>query len=106
MAKRVIYGPRSRRGSGAPKVAKRRRKYTGVTQYFHNFEHDPAGRNHCKSAGKHPYTIVHVKGKHVISHPVAIGHGKAGKPQAFVFPVKIGKGYDLASGKKTTLKKV
>ncbi|KKK46946.1 hypothetical protein LCGC14_3160160 [marine sediment metagenome] len=45
----------------------RMRKYTGVMQFFHNFEHDSEGLNHCHSAGDFPYTIKHKNGKHVIS---------------------------------------
>lgn len=79
---------------------KRPRKYTGVMQYFHNFEHDPTGRNHCKSSGNYPYTIEHFKGKHKISNNVAIGHGRGGKPQKFLFTKKLGNGYDMSSGIK------
>ena len=76
------------------------RKYTGVLQYFHNYEHDPLGRNHCHSSGKYPYTIKHYNGKHVISNPIARGHGKGGKPQLFRFTRRLGNGYDMSSGVK------
>ncbi|KKK76481.1 hypothetical protein LCGC14_2863210 [marine sediment metagenome] len=79
---------------------KRPRRYTGVLQYFHNFEHDPTGRNHCKSNGNFPYTIEHVDGKHKISARVAIGHGKGGKSQKFKFTRRLGNGWDMASGEK------
>ncbi len=79
---------------------KRRRKYTGVMQYFHNFEHDPKGLNHCHSDGNYPYTIEHNGGKHIISASIAIGHGKGGKPQCFQFTKHESGGYDMASGIK------
>lgn len=77
----------------------------GVLQYFHNYEHDPQGRTHCKSNGNHPYTIEHLNGKHIISKSIAIGHGRGGKPQAFRFTERLGGGYDMSSGVKVTLKK-
>lgn len=76
------------------------RKYTGVLQYFHNFEHDPLGRNHCDSEGKYPYSIEHVNGKHKISRAYAKGHGRGCKPQWFHFTEKLGAGYNMASGVK------
>lgn len=82
---------------------KRQRKYTGVLQYFHNYEHDPNGRTHCKSDGNYPYTIKHSNGKHIISSPVAIGHGRGGKRQAFRFTKRVGGGYDMNSGVRVTL---
>ncbi|KKM93517.1 hypothetical protein LCGC14_1207600 [marine sediment metagenome] len=81
-------------------MKKRKRKYTGTLQFFHNFEHDPEGRTHCKSGGKHPYKIKHLNGKHVISHPVVMGHGVGCKPQWFKFKRKLGGGFDMASGVK------
>ena len=77
------------------------RKYNGnVAEFFHNFEHDPKGLNHCHSAGNHPYTIQHLDGKHVISNRIACGHGRARKPQWFKFTRRLGNGWDLASGMK------
>lgn len=76
------------------------RKYTGILQFFHNFEHNAKGRNHCKSAGKYPYNIHHAKGKHVISRSLARGHGRGGKPQWFKFTGRVAGGYDMASGKR------
>lgn len=76
------------------------RKYTGVLQFFHNFEHDPEGLNHCHSEGDHPYSIKHKDGKHVISHSVVRGHGRGGEPQWFRFILKVDDGYDMASGKR------
>ncbi|KKL86536.1 hypothetical protein LCGC14_1943770 [marine sediment metagenome] len=76
------------------------RKYTGTLQYFHNYEHDPEGHKHCKSAGKHPYRIRHSKGKHIISHTIAVGHGKGRKPQWFRFKKRLDGGFDMASGVK------
>ena len=76
------------------------RKYTGVLQYFHNFEHDSNGRNHCRSDGKYPYTIRHHNGKHIISSRIARGHGRGGKVQWFRFTRRLGGGYDMASGVK------
>lgn len=76
------------------------KKYTGTLQYFHNYEHDKNGRNHCSSNGDHPYTIRHYKGKHVISGSIVRGHGRGGKPQWFSFKKRLGGGYDMASGVK------
>ena len=76
------------------------RKYTGVLQFFHNFEHDPEGLNHCQSDGDHPYTIKHKNGKHIISHPVVRGHGRGRKPQWFEFTVRLGDGDDMASARR------
>jgi len=83
-----------------PQVRKSPRKYTGILQFFHNFEHDPKGRTHCHSKGNFPYTIEHMNRKHKISSKTAIGHGRGGKPQKFIFTRKLGDGYDMASGKK------
>lgn len=79
---------------------KSQRTYKKVRDYFHNYEHDPQGRTHCKSKGKHAYSIIHDKGKHVISSRVATGHGRGGKPQKFIFTRMLKKGWDLASGRK------
>lgn len=76
------------------------RKYTGVCQFFHNFEHSKEGRAHCKSNGNYPYTIKHYKGKHIISAKMAKGHGRGCKPQWFLFTRRLGGGYDMASGVK------
>lgn len=76
------------------------RKYTGVLQYFHNFEHDPTGRNHCQSSGNYPYTIRHSNGKHIISNSIARGHGRGRKPQWFKFTRRLDNGYDMSSGIK------
>ena len=76
------------------------RKYTGVLQYFHNFEHDPTGRSHCHSNGNYPYTIRHYNGKHIISSRIVRGHGRGGKPQWFRFTRRLGGGYDMTSGVK------
>jgi len=88
--------------NGMANTFRRRRKYTGVSQYFHNYEHDPTGRNHCKSSGQHPYTIKHVNGRHVISNAIATGHGLGGKPQVFKFTKRVPGGYDMTSGKKVS----
>ena len=77
-----------------------RRKYVGPLQFFHNFEHDPEGRKHCTGPRSHPYRIVHVDGKHVITHKYAKGHGKGRKAQWFRFTRKLDTGFDLASGVK------
>ena len=82
---------------------KRPRRYTGTLQFFHNYEHDPAGRTHCQSNGKHPYRITHLNGKHIISSQIAVGHGRGRKPQAFRFTKRLGKGYDMMSGVRTRL---
>ena len=79
---------------------RRPRKYTGVLQHFHNFEHDKTGRSHCRSGGKYPYTIKHVNRRHVISNNIAVGHGRAGKPQLFKFTKRVPGGFDMASGVK------
>lgn len=81
-------------------MKKPQRKYTGVVQYFHNYEHSPTGQAHCESRGKHPYTIKHIPGGHAISNQIAKGHGLGNKPQWFYFPNKVKGGYDLASGIK------
>lgn len=73
------------------------RKYTGVMQYFHNFEHDPEGRNHCHSEGDYPYAIEHKDGKHIISARIARGHGRGCKPQWFKFTERCNGGYDMTS---------
>ncbi len=73
------------------------RKYTGVMQFFHNFEHDSEGLNHCHSDGDFPYTIKHKDGKHVISHSIVRGHGRGGKPQWFKFMVRFDDGFDMGS---------
>ena len=78
------------------------RRYNGVVQLFHNSEHDPRGLNHCTSNGQMPYRIEHVNGKHKITAKVAVGHGRAGKPQTFCFTRRMGNGWDLASGKRIT----
>ncbi len=80
------------------KPRKRQRSFNRVSHYFHNFEHDPQGRTHCRSNGQHPYQIEHLNGQHVITRHIAVGHGRGGKPQAFVFKRKRGKGFDLESG--------
>ena len=82
------------------KKRKRPRRYTGVLQFFHNFEHDPRGRTHCESHGQFPYSIEHVNGKHRISSREAIGHGRGGKPQKFRFTKRLGSGWDMTSGLK------
>lgn len=87
------------------KPRKKPRKYTGVLQHFHNFEHSPEGHTHCKSNGKYPYTIEHVDGKHVISSPIAIGHGRGGEPQMFKFPKRLRGGFDLSRGVRITPKR-
>ena len=75
-----------------------KRKYTGPTQFFHNYEHDSEGRTHCLGPPTNPYIIIHDKGKHKINTPVARGHGKKGDTQWFKFPKTVG-GFDLAEGK-------
>ncbi|MFA5346528.1 MAG: hypothetical protein WC294_00155 [Methanoregula sp.] len=76
------------------------RKYVLVSQYFHNYEHDPEGRNHCIGAESNPYVIIHKDGKHIINTEYARGHGRGGHPQWFKFMEKHGDGYDLSSGVK------
>lgn len=82
------------------KRRKVRRYKNCVAEFFHNFEHDPKGLNHCHSDGNHPYRIYHLNGKHVITGMVACGHGRGRKPQWFKFTLKLEKGWDLASGVK------
>lgn len=77
-----------------------KRTYRNPSQFFHNYEHDPEGRTHCKSSGKYPYSISHYNGRHVISAKVARGHGKGGREQWFEFTERLGNGYDLSSGVK------
>jgi len=73
------------------------REYTGPTQYFHNYEHDPEGRTHCRGPEGNPYRIVHFKGKHIINTEYAKGHGKGNDPQWFKFTKRFGLGWDLSS---------
>ena len=80
---------------------KRSRQYTGILQYFHNFEHSPQGLNHCKSNGQFPYTIKHHNGKHIISSRLAKGHGRGGKPRMFRFTKREAGGYNMTSGVKS-----
>ncbi len=78
---------------------RRPRKYkNSIAEFFHNFEHDPKGLNHCCSAGNYPYTISHLDGKHVITARIACGHGRGRKPQWFKFTRRRGNGWDLSSG--------
>lgn len=80
---------------------RRTRKYQdSVAQFFHNFEHDPKGLNHCHSDGQYPYRVSHYNGKHVITGKIACGHGRGRSPQWFMFTQRLGGGFDLASGKK------
>lgn len=84
-------------------IVKRRRPrqyQSSVAQFFHNYEHDPKGLNHCHSDGQYPYRVFHYGGKHVITGRVACGHGKGGMPQWFMFSRKLGGGWDLSSGQK------
>jgi len=74
------------------------RQYTGVTQYFHNYEHDPEGLTHCRGPATNPYRIVHYNGGHIINVEYAKGHGKRNIPQWFRFTRKSGAGWDLTSG--------
>jgi len=82
------------------KKHKRRRKYTGPMQHFHNFEHSPDGLNHCTGPITNPYFIEHVNGKHKISHKFAKGHGLGGKTQWFMFKERLEDGWDMSSGIK------
>ena len=74
------------------------RQYTGPTQFFHNFEHDPLGRTHCKGPPSNPYSVRHVGGKNVINRRLARGHGRGNKAQWFEFKKKLGNKYLLSSG--------
>lgn len=82
------------------------RKYTGPLQYFHNYEHDPEGRTHCKGPASNPYAIEHRDGVHVINCQFARGHGKGNKPQWFKFMKRVPGGWDLASGEMVEVSKV
>jgi hypothetical protein len=82
------------------------REYTGVTQFFHNYEHDAEGLTHCRGPVSNPYRIVHKNGKHLINVEYAKGHGKLCKEQWFHFTKKVGLGWDLASGVKVESSKV
>ena len=77
------------------------RKYMGPTQFFHNFEHDPSGRTHCKGPPSNPYRITHTNGKNVINKKSATGHGKGNETQRFEFTEKVKGGWLLSSGEKT-----
>ena len=76
----------------------RERKYTTPDQYFHNFEHDPEGRTHCRGSVSNPYRIVHYNETHIINTEFAKGHGKSKNPQWFKFTKRKGKGFLLSSG--------
>jgi len=76
------------------------RKYTGVLQYFHNYEHDPEGRTHCTGPASNPYKIVHKDGKHFINTEYAVGHGKNVERQWFKFTKKIDGLWDMSSSEK------
>lgn len=76
------------------------RKYSGVGQYFHNYEHDPEGRTHCLGPESNPYVIIHSNGKHLINTEYAVGHDKGVNRQWFRFKKKLAGGYDLSSGEK------
>ena len=82
------------------------REYTGVTQYFHNYEHDPEGLTHCRGPAGNPYRIVHFQGKHIINTEYAKGHGKGNIPQWFRFTKRFGLGWDLTSEIKVDSKDV
>jgi len=75
-----------------------KRKYVGVSQYFHNYEHDPEGLTHCRGPASNPYRIVHYKGQNIISTEYAKGHGKKREIQWFRFENRFGPGWNLASG--------
>ena len=75
-----------------------KRKYTGITQYFHNYEHDPEGLTHCRGPKSNPYRIVHYKKGHTINVEYAKGHGIGCVPQWFKFTKRLGSGWDLVSG--------
>lgn len=75
------------------------RNYDLVWPYFHNFEHDPDGLNHCTGPESLPYVIVHVGNKHKINFQVAKGHGRE-ETQWFKFPKKLNDGWELESGIK------
>jgi len=81
-----------------------KRKYTGITQFFHNFEHSKEGTTHCAGPPSNPYRIAHYKGQHIINTSVAKGHGRGNKPQWFEFTEKLGPGYKLTSGRPITAK--
>lgn len=72
------------------------RKYTGVLQYFHNYEHNSDGRRHCTGPQSNPYRIAHLNKKHIITHKYAVGHGKKCKRQWFRFPRRLAFGYDMS----------
>ncbi len=74
------------------------RKYIGVSQHFHNYEHDPEGLTHCRGPASNPYRIVHYKGHNIISTEYARGHGKKKETQWFRFEKRLGPGWSLASG--------
>uniref|UniRef100_A0A6H2A3A3 Uncharacterized protein n=1 Tax=viral metagenome TaxID=1070528 RepID=A0A6H2A3A3_9ZZZZ len=82
-----------------------KRKYTGPTQFFHNYEHDPEGRTHCLGPPSNPYAIIHKDGKNLINTEAAKGHGKTGEPQWFKFK-KVAGGFDVSSGKAISVEEV
>lgn len=76
------------------------RKFDKPWDFFHNYEHNPRGRNHCRGPLSNPYIITHEDGKDKISLEYARGHGRAKKMQWFKFTKRLGDGYDLSSGVK------
>ncbi len=76
------------------------REYTGVTQFFHNYEHSFEGLTHCRGPVENPYRIVHYEGRHIINVEYAKGHGMRNIPQWFKFTERLGKGWLIVSGEK------
>ena len=75
------------------------RKYTGVLQFFHNYEHDKEGRTHCTGPPSNPWTIEMLGERHVISSQYAMGHGR-GHTQWFKFTEKAPGGWFMKSGQR------
>jgi len=78
----------------------KQRDYDLVWPYFHNFEHDEDGLNHCTGPESNPYRITHSGEKHKINLPVARGHGRDKVPTWFKFTKKLDGGWELESGEK------
>lgn len=82
------------------------RQYTGPSQFFHNYEHNPEGLTHCRGPEGNPYRIVHYEGKHIISTEYAKGHDKKRDITWFKFNERLGPGWNLNSGTILAVKDV
>ena len=86
-----------------------KRDYSHVVDFFHNYEHDPAGLTHCEGSEANPYHITHVRiagrsgVQHVINLAYARGHGKDNQEQWFHFALPLRGGHWLEKGQKVPI---